>query len=423
MLPYLEDEGWQAHVLTVDPRDVESQAESLLLETVPPRTIVTRVRAISYRLTSKFGFRGLAWRSLFSLYRSGLKILKSSNYDLVYISTTLFPVFALGVEWKKRTKVPFVLDFQDPWYSEVVNRDYPGGRLKYTFNNWISARMESWVLRQADGLTSVSPQYLETLRRRYPSLAEKISAVIPFGGSESDAALAKELAQKNSPLLSSSELRLVYVGRGGSDMHNSVRAFLSGVSAIEQSKVIIADIDSISIRFIGTSYAPQAMVEKSLEALASEFELRALVEEFPERMPYFEAFREMCSSSAVLIFGSDDRAYSASKIYNCLLSRRPIFAILHRESLGAKVLREQGTAFLVEFDSDETWQQISPRVIDLLPAFLERARSTRDCFNAEGFVEYSASYMTGKVVGLFEQCLKERELVSMEGKTGPRGQL
>jgi hypothetical protein len=69
MLPYLEDEGWQAHVLTVDPRDVESQAESLLLETVPPRTIVTRVRAISYRLTSKFGFRGLAWRSLFSLYR------------------------------------------------------------------------------------------------------------------------------------------------------------------------------------------------------------------------------------------------------------------------------------------------------------------------------------------------------------------
>ncbi len=405
MLPYLEDLGWSAHILAVDPEDVESAPEEQLLATIPSKTPVTRVRAVSYRLTSLLGFRGLAWRSLLSLYRSGKNLLNSSDYDLVYFSNTLFPTFILGVLWKRFANTPFVLDFQDPWYSESVNRDYPGGRLKYTINNGLAKKLEAWVVGHAAGITSVSPQYVTALRSRYPFLRKEQCLVVPFGGSETDANYARQLANEEPASGKSSGIRLVYVGRGGSDMHFSVRAFLGGLAAYQSESDKEMPGERVSLRFIGTSYAPSGMAKKSLEDLAGEFPLPATrVEEIPERQAYFEAFKELCASSAVLVFGSDDRAYSASKIYNCLLSGRPVLGILHKESLGAEVLREQKGAFLVEFSRGESWADIAHRVQDILPAFLQAAESERDYFDSEAFHPYSAACMTEKVVALFASC-------------------
>ena len=56
----------------------------------------------------------------------------------------------------------------------------------------------------------------------------------------------------------------------------------------------------------------------------------------------------------VMLVGSTDRHYTASKTFQCLLSRRPVFALLHKESTAAGFLAEaKADDYLVTFDGKD----------------------------------------------------------------------
>jgi len=98
----------------------------------------------------------------------------------------------------------------------------------------------------------------------------------------------------------------------------------------------------VRLHFFGTSNQSQSTDHRVL-AMARECGVAEAVSEMPGRLDYLDALSVLTHASAVLLLGSSERHYTASKLYPALLSRRPILALFHEESSVVSILRAAGT--------------------------------------------------------------------------------
>lgn len=401
-LPHFAEFGWRPSVLAVDPEFVEGREEPLLLHTVSPGTEVTRVRALPSKLTRKIGLGDLALRSLPFLYRAGARIIGSGNVSLVYFSTTAFPSVALGRIWKERFGVPFVVDMQDPWLSDYYEDKPASARPpKYWFSQRLHGTLEPWTMRAVDGLVSVSADYLTTLRWRYPWLAEKPQAVLPFGASALDFEVVRDNPQPNRFFKrGGGRINGVYVGRGGYDMEFALqiifRALKLGLKTQPET------FGRLKLHFVGTDYATGRHARKTVAPVAEGLGLSSYVEETPERIPYFETLQLLLDADFLIVPGSDDSQYTASKIYPYILARKPLLAVFNRCSSVCQVLRETGAGALLPFDVDSAPAEYAPSFFDLWSQVLRHLPFT-PTLNWDAFAHYTAREMTKAQCDLFDK--------------------
>jgi hypothetical protein len=287
------------------------------------------------------------------------------------------------------------MDYQDPWvndyYKEHPDVVPPGGRLKHEIANWLHRRHEPRVLRQCSGITSVSAAYPRQLARRYPWLQlddviatvktsqkdagsrEDVRAaisgptcgvcllpslVLPFPGNERDFRRVKDEGVQQAVFDPQDGLQhWVYVGRGGADMALAVRAIFFAISKLPSPTF------NLKLHFIGTSYAAAGQGGKTIEPLAAEYGLEHIVREHPDRIPYSQTLRCLLDAQALIIPGSDDSAYTASKIYPYLLADKPLLAVFHELSSVTPLIREVGGANLVSFKSGDPPGEIGRKIL------------------------------------------------------------
>lgn len=355
-LPYFEEFGWRPTVLAVRPEEVEGTDDPLLAQTLPADLEIVRTGALSVRWTRQLGLGSLALRALPAFWRAGNRLLARERFDAVYFSTTMFAVMALGPLWRRRFGVPYVLDFQDPWVQDYYDQPGagppPGGRLKHGFNQWLARRLEPLAMAAVSEVISVSPAYVETLRARYPTLAADRCTVLPFGAPERDWELLAALNVRQTVFDPGDGRRhWVYVGRGGEDMAPALRLLFTAVA--EARRRDPEAWSGLRMNFVGTSYAPGDRAARTVEPLARACGVGDLVEERTARVPYFEALQLLRQSDAILVVGSDSPSYSASKLYPCLLARRPLLALLHEDSPAVEILQRWCAGPVVRFRPGE----------------------------------------------------------------------
>jgi hypothetical protein len=73
---------------------------------------------------------------------------------------------------------------------------------------------------------------------------------------------------------------------------------------------------------------------------ARELGVEDVVTEHPMRIDYSHALRVQADASAVLLMGSSEPHYTASKLYPALLARRPLLAAYHKDSTVSNILQE-----------------------------------------------------------------------------------
>src|SRR5688572_17858507 len=180
LIRHARNAGWLAEVLAVSPDDVQAPVDTWLSDQLPPEVPIHRVRAVK-----RMPIRALWARSLLALMRKGSALLSRSSFDVVFFSTTEFPLLALGPIWKRRHGVPFCVDLQDPWLTDYYRTHPeirpPGGRIKYWLSERIGRALEPWVVRHCSGFVAVSAMYLSDLRSRYGrSMDGKPAMTLPF---------------------------------------------------------------------------------------------------------------------------------------------------------------------------------------------------------------------------------------------------
>jgi hypothetical protein len=130
-----------------------------------------------------------------------------------------------------------------------------------------------------------------------------------------------------------------------------------------------------------------------------------LVEEHPHRIPYFEALQILVDSDGILLIGSDDPAYTASKLYPCILARKPIFAIFHQQSSVVNILRCSNAGRVATFTSKDNPVDLLTDVEAQLNWLLSTPKGYQPETNWSEFQPYTAHEMTRRQCAIFDQCL------------------
>jgi len=395
-LPYFKDFGWDAEVVAVDPSFTDLAQDELLVETIPTGTKIHWVKALGKKWTSKFGFGSIAYRCYPFIKKKVNQLLKEHKFDLIYFSTTQFQVCTLGAYWKRKFGVPYVMDMQDPWHSEYY-RDKPKHQRppKYWLSYRLNKFLEPKAMRGVGGLISVSQQYVNTLRQRYPALKDVPAATITFGAFEPDMDIAAANPTNFKQLLDPATKNIVYIGRGGRDMYNAIRP------AFEALKKMLptAEVSSKKIKFyfIGTSYAPNGQGKPTIIPLAKEYGVEDLVIELTDRIGYYHTLNTLQQADALFIPGSDDPAYTASKIYPYLLTHKSLLAIFNAQSPALQVLNEFGAKNAYSYDK-------TPDLAKKVTSFLTQVMDSNPSaihYHQKAMQKYSAQMMAKGQCDLF----------------------
>ena len=126
----------------------------------------------------------------------------------------------------------------------------------------------------------------------------------------------------------------------------------------------------LRFNFIGTSNQPNGFEDYKVRPIAEALNVADLVFETPQRVPYLEALGLLANSNVILLIGSDEPHYTASKIYPALLSGRPSLALFHKSSSAFDILSKCGGARVLGF---ETPAQLSALTDDLVQALRDLA--------------------------------------------------
>jgi hypothetical protein len=309
------------------------------------------------------GLGSIEARCYRALARAGSCLLREKHFDAVYFSTTAFGCFRLGPLWKRRHGVPFVLDYQDPWVNDHYRRhpeiNPPGGRLKYAVVDRLHRFQEPRVLRHAAGITAVSAAYPAQLAARYPFGAAIPSLVLPFPGSEDDFQHLDGIPTNQLPFdPHDGQIHWVSIGRGGEDLHKALSGLFEAVARHATAELR----QRLRLHFLGTSYAPVGQGIPTIAPLAAQFGLSELVEERTDRLPLSLTLATLKAADALLVLGSNDPGYTASKLVPYLLARRPLLAVMHEQSLVCGLLQRCGGGQLVTFSGNTVTADLSEQI-------------------------------------------------------------
>ena len=414
LAPHLKEFGWVPTVLTVDPRDYEGRLDPDLLAMVPPDLRMVRVRAWSPKSTRLFLFGDLGLRSLFGLWRACKDLHRDIRFDCVFV--TIYPSYTalLGPLIKKRTRIPFVLDYQDPWVGAWGLSTGPGAAgppdLKSRLSRVLAQRLEPIAVRAADALTAVSAATFEDVRDRIPSARTIPCVEIPIGAERRDFDFVASRPRAHGLFDGSDgKLHVSYVGTLLPLGRETLRAFLKALALLKEREYRL--YSRLRIHFVGTSNQTIAESPGLVLPEAERIGVADAVQEVPSRVDYLDALGLLLSSAAILLLGSSERHYTASKIYPALLARRPLLALFHRESTVVAILRKAaspGSLRLVTYDEERPVATKVEEIYGGLRLLVEGTGAKAAEIDPRALDEYSARSLARRLANLFTEVVSRR---------------
>lgn len=403
LAPRLPDCGWEPTVVTVDPRDYEGRLDPGLAELVPSDLRVVRCRALSSRWTRRVGIGDLGLRAFVGLGTTCARLLRRERFDALFV--TIYPTYPalLGPMLKRRFGVPFVLDYQDPWvggWGRTVGAG-PGGRvdLKSRLARALAVRLEPIAVRAADAITAVSAATYERVVARYPGLSRIPCAAVPVGAEVADFAALRERPRPNPHFEPQRDrVHICYVGTVLPLGFETLRAVLAAVGLL---RVRRPDLYArIRLHFVGSSNQTASDVTPCVLPLARELGVADVVTEHPLRIDYLDALTVLSQADAILLMGSTEPHYTASKLYPALLARRPLLAVFHRDSSVIDLLSRAASspsARVVTYDDTVRPQARIEAIYAELREIVERPIYEADAIDQRVIKECSAEALAGRL--------------------------
>jgi hypothetical protein len=398
---HLQKFGWRVRVLSVDPRYYEEVLDSEVENLVPPQVEVIRTRALStrpIRVVGDLGIRAFWWH-----YRELGRMIKRGEVDLVYIPIP--PNFSamLGPLVQLRYGVPFALDYIDPWVHP-----WPGCEVWLSKAWWafrLGKMLEPLVLRRVCLVTGVAPGYYEGALQRSPWLDPSRCVAMPYGAEESDFDFLERNPRR--PFLFDPQdgyLHVVYAGAMLPRAYSTLEALFMAVRHLSECDP--REGARLRFHFVGTGGAPSDPSSHLVTPWAERLNVSGMVREHPARIPYLDTLNHLKHAHAVLVLGSSEPHYTASKVFQAILARRPVIGILHAQSTAADILRRANAGPLVTFDEE---RPASSRVSEIERALREGLGDgsyRQEKVDWEGFRAYSAEAMAERLAAAFDGALE-----------------
>ena len=395
--------GWEPVVFCVDERHHEQRLDHDLAALVPAETRVVKVGALPTRLCRAVGIGDLGIRGFGALRSAISRFLDKESADVLFI--TALPGFPLvmGPGLKRRHGIPFVADFQDPWLPQDHKTARPLTKLWAAHG--IAALGEPYALTHADHVTAVSELTNALLRARYPELpAERFSA-IPIGGDVNDFEYLRS-HERPCPWVdkTSGGITISYVGNVWTRAYETLKAVFTAVALLKLSHQRL--YEKLQLVFVGSSNQPSAPSIEVVMPIARSVGVAEIVREEPSRVPYLDALNIMVHSDIILMLGSDEPHYTASKLYPALLANRSILGIFHEGSSVCSISREVGGVKLVTFGDMRPVDSTIPEIARAIEILLED-RQAAGRADLTKFQPFLGPAVARQYAGIFEKVLSK----------------
>ena len=407
--PYLKELGFDPTVLTVDPRDYEGRLDRELASLVPDHVRVIRARAWSPRWTRRLRFGDLGLRAYLGLKRTATRLLETESFDFLFV--TIYPTYPalLGPTLKRWSKVRFVLDYQDPWVSSwglTAGGGVDGGvDVRSRLSRALATRLEPIAVRAADAITAVSAGTYEAVQERIPAVGSIPCAEIPIGGEPCDYEHLTRHPRPN-PFFDPSDGR-VHISYVGTLLPLGLETLRAVVQATALLKARRPELYArLRYHFVGTSNQSAEGSRPRVMPAAEAASVSDVFEEHPARVDYLDALNVLVSSSAILLMGSTERHYTASKLYPALLAKRPLLAAYHQESSVVSILESSTrppSVRLVTYTDARPAATCTEALYEHLAALVERPLYRPEDVELEKTKAFSAHAMATRLADLMRE--------------------
>jgi glycosyltransferase involved in cell wall biosynthesis len=346
---YLPEQGWQPHVLSVNPRAYE-RTNPWQLSEIPSCVEVDRVFALDTRHHLSVGGHYLRMMALpdrwvtwcLGAIPAGCRALRDGGCDAIF---TTFPIpSAVLIGWilHQLTGKPWVADFRD----SMTEADYPRDPLTWKCHRWL----EKKAIRHASRLIFTAQSAVKMYLERYPELSPERCSLILNGFDEED---FKTLVAKPAP---SPPLRLMHMGLLY-PIERDPLPFFKAMSQLQKDGRVNPSRVRIELRASG--------YESHYEQIIRNEGIENLVHLLPP-LPYQQALQECMDGDGLLLFQAAccDHQIPA-KVFEYVRLAKPILALTSLAGDTASLLKQTGGATLVDLAD---WQAIYRIFPDFLSA-------------------------------------------------------
>lgn len=396
---HLPSFDWEPVILTVHEKYYEEKLDYNLAKLLPQGLLIEKVKAFPVTKPKLIGDIGI--RAFFQLYKKARKIIKDQKIDFLYIPIPSFYTALLGRWLNKTTKIPYGIDYIDPWVHTTSDGE------KLFSRHWFSEKMAKWLepiaVKKASIITGVAQGYYEGVIKRNPHLVQRtFFGAMPYGGEKLDHDSVKKL--QVTPYLfkkKKDKIQLVY---GGAMLPKAYAPLEAIFQAVKNNHGTFHDLE---IHFIGTGKSPDDLNGYNIKPLAEKYNLwQTIVFEYPKRIPYLDVLIHLDAADGVFILGSTEPHYTPSKVYQAVLSGKPLLAILHEQSTAVPIIKQSNVGLILTFDGEKELHMITNNFSDVYCQFINFSYSfNNQQVKMDIFNQYSAKNVACGLAKLLDEVL------------------
>jgi hypothetical protein len=388
---FLPDFGWNPIVLTVDEKYYEEKLDYDFLKTVSPQIEVVKVAANPVKNTNRFiGDIGL--RAFSQLKEKAIELIRETKIDFVWVPIPSYYTAVVARQVHNATQVPYGIDYIDPW----VKPKAAAGKMfsKAWLSNEVAKYLEPYAVKKASLISGVASSYYQPVLDRNFKRKSIQHVGMPYGFDPND----HEILLDNVDLPWEKGINAyVYAGAFLPKSHY----FLKGLfSAIKKMKSNQEWNNQDKLYFLGTGTS----TEKKVSEYAKEYDIEDIIVEIPNRYPFLQILFFLSQARGVMVLGSIEKHYTASKIFQSILSKRPIFPIFHHESSAVSILGEANAdSYLVRYIENVDESVFYNEIDDKFRAYLSGIHWAPNYFALD---QYSSKQSAKSLVDVLEKIIK-----------------
>lgn len=399
---HLREFGWDPIIVTTHWDYYEEPIEPELMQLLPSDLQVIRTKAFRtrpIRIVGDVGLRGFLWH-----YRALCDLAQSKSIDFIHITIPSNFSALLGRLVARKTGAPYGIDYIDPWVHRLAGSDQPFTKA------WLSARLadrlEPWAVRDASLITGINRRYYEGMLERNPRVAQRaVFAEMPYGGSEADHDFVRRHPRPAKLFAAhAGKFNLIYAGAMLPQGYVVLERLLESLAVLRKGRVDLGK--SFHLHFVGTGKSPNDAQGFNIRPRIEQYGLQDCVSEFPQRMPYLDVLNHLHVASGILVLGSTEPHYSPSKVFQSVMSRRPVFALLHRDSTAVGVLKAAQAGQLITLTENALPEAAA--LAAELDRFVFHNEYSEGAVHWEALARHSARESARVLAGALEDALKRQ---------------
>jgi glycosyltransferase involved in cell wall biosynthesis len=305
-------------------------------------------------------------------------ICNKHNINLVYTTLPPFSSCFVGYKIKSKYNIPWVIDYRDLWYGDVLREWIP------KYRQTIELMLEKRFLKKADAIITVSEQKTSFLKKLHPSVTADWLTITNGYDSDIFEPLLKNLSPKDDVI------DFVYTGRLFKNRRGY--AFAEALGQICQKSPDLKN--KVKVHILG-GVAPE--IQERYNQILEQYGIKDIYN-FTGDISYQAAMSAQVNADYLLLIvdtGATSDGVIPGKLFEYIASRRPIFALTNPGAT-QDIIEKSRTGIVVPAESIEQCKTELEKLLQKpIPGPLQP--------NSEYLEQFDRKNLSARLAKLFDQ--------------------